>query len=215
MMCEPYHSIIQYPDQPDDDDRLGGGEDGGGLRIKMLLGKMTAWGKKIGKFFNYSALGNGHSEALNKLSSYGAMMAYSMRLTNYEVGWWNRSVKFDGSFYGPPEDKELGLLSATEYAQKTSIGNLHLLRQFLEVSMQKSIRPIVYVDQFRNLLTEKGRREYDLSIRRLGISLYSFMEPPKDQLDKLIKTTLGYTRKRGLLVPEWADDDSLGWRGTS
>jgi hypothetical protein len=41
------------------------------------------------------------------------------------------------------------------------------------------------------------------------------MEPPKDQLDKLIKTTLGYTRKRGLLVPEWADDDSLGWRGTS
>src|SRR5436190_15067817 len=138
-MCEPNHSIVQYPDQ----------DDGGNPteRTLDLLPKKEGWvswmKKKIKNWFHFSKLGFGHSEATARLSLIGA---YHFPVdTKYEAQWWIRKVQRDGAYYGQAYDSEIALDCATEYAKLSSIGNLTLLRQFLEVSMRKSTRPESYV----------------------------------------------------------------------
>jgi len=58
-MCEPAHSIVQYPTDFDDHN-LPGGQMDSESRLKLALGKFWNTGKRIKNWFHYSKLGAGH-----------------------------------------------------------------------------------------------------------------------------------------------------------
>lgn len=205
-MCEPYHSIIQHQERNDDDPK------GGGITPSNAwgLGKILDWGKKIKDWFHFSRLGSGHSESL--------VWAQNKHLavfpeTRYEGAWWDRSFKIDGPFCGSSSLKPIAEEAAKEYCLETVIGNIQKVRKFLEVSMEKSYRPQLYVERMmEGMLTPKGRDEvlkrmYQVfAIKKGGhglhVDLYRILTSEREKATDFF---LGYTRKRKLLVPEWAD----------
>ncbi len=205
-MCEPLHSIVQFPDQDDHDNPTGPMIDTIPPNGDPLWSKMKA---KIKNWFMFSRLGFGHSESMEFLP---VRLRERLPLdTKYEVQWWDRVTKLDGKYYGKDFDREDALMAATTYAQRTSIGNLTLLRQFLEVSITKTSRPGAYLEQFVAILNQKGREVYNEKIRRIlkaPVTWLSYLGS-KFQLEVATKLMLGFTRKRSLLVPEWADDAKL------
>ncbi len=193
-MCEPMHSIVQFPSQDDDGNPTE-------TRVDALVSKdKEGWldyGKrKFREWFHLSKMGLGHSETI------GAISLFARRLlpldTKYEVAWWERKTRLDGMFYGGHQSlKEDALKSADDYARVVSIGNMTLLRQFLETSIKRSQRPQGYVDRFFMMLVPLGK---DLLNKRLKLAA---------SWPQTIKVLMGFTRKRNLLVPEWADDAKI------
>lgn len=229
-MCEPSHSIIQYtPEGQDDDDNTGGTvfspQAGSHTKARLLEG-LGKWSKKIKGWMHLSMMGSGHSETLGARTQ-NQMYRYDNIFWLYEAHWWNRSVKKDGiigNYYSRPEATSYQLDAATSYANNVSIGGLHQLRNFLEQSLLKTDRAYGYVNQFRNgFLNEKGRHKFDLNCEKvLKVKPYYLMnslstagDKRKQNLsiDSIIKFIIGFTRKRDLIVPEWADDTSL-WTPT-
>lgn len=216
-MCEPSHSIIQYNDPndpPDDDNNMS--SQAGAFKIGQLTKGLGKWTKKIRQWMHLSMMGRGHSETIGERSGM-AHSYYSDVFTLYEAHWWDRTVKFDnwGPVKYPDHTKELILDCANQYAHQVSIGNLTQLRRFLETSMRNSDRASLYAGQLRDqMLTAKGRKQFD---NRLGKifktrSSYGVLNTVASQnLDGLVKFVLGFTRKRELLVPEWADDNRI-WK---
>jgi hypothetical protein len=51
-MCEPAHSVVQYPQDYDDTDLPFGGTMDKQSRLSAALGKAVSWGRKIGKWFH-------------------------------------------------------------------------------------------------------------------------------------------------------------------
>lgn len=203
-MCEPMHSIVQFPDQDDDGNPTGGKIDA------IPQSGLWSWGKKkIASWFHFSKMGFGHSEAMATLTPTARWVLPPD--TKYEVAWWKRQVKIDGGYSGAYHDASDALEAATEYANRTSIGNLTLLRQFVETSMRKSERPNAYYDNFHSMLTIDGRNQLGSKVRNIVGSSYLTENIVKSNLDKLVKIMMGFTRKRGLLIPEWADDAKL-WK---
>jgi len=131
------------------------------------------------------------------------------------------------------EEKKLAFEAAKEYAQAVSIGNLTALRRFLETSLRRSGIPSMYLERFaEGMLTKAGRDEYLQAMRRVFGKMFSLfqIESPQNaaysrygigsgsklvdagqRLDAAIAITMGYTRKRKLLIPAWADDKNL-WK---
>lgn len=210
-MCEPNHSIVQFPNEDDwgtpTESRLGAAVDNG------VLG----WCKKIGRWLHLSKMGKGHSEALGITPSWSSTSTLP-DATFYEVEWWIRKVNLDGSFRTSmlshtPEywDSRRQIQqdakdAAVKYAQAVSIGNLTTLRRFLETSIKKSSYASKYFQCFELMLTANGR---DLFAKRFNDLRKSLGHVRDKNLDKYIKMTLGFTRKRHLLVPEWSDDSRL------
>lgn len=200
-MCEPHHSINQF----DDDD---------GPRTGMLKGqvqqKPESWLKKISKWFHFSRMGAGHSEAI---TATGRMDFHTMpTLTRYEVKWWNRSIHRDGSYFGYEKaEAEHALEAATDYANRVSIGSLQNLRRFLEMSFLKTPYPQKYAGMFRCMLSQEGVSQYEKRLQRFGgVSRLVDRSWSEEKLRKAIAAVCcGLTRKRGLLIPEWADDKEL------
>ena len=201
-MCEPSHSIVQFPDE---DDR---GPTGGLIDALPQEGFWERMKKRIGNWFHLSKMGRGHSETLGHLTLPGRRLLPPD--TKYEAHWWERTVVLDGRFNGIEFDKAWALECANEYAHQVSIGSMHQLRQYLEVSMRKSYRPSSYLTAFTQMLNAKGRDAFQVKIKHLPfIHQRAFYEDYHIQdgfVDKAIKVMLGFTRKRELLVPEWADD---------
>lgn len=196
-MCEPTHSIVQYPDQ----DSGGNPTDSiiKAIPIETKDGGVWQWlRKKIGSWFHFSKLGNGHSEAIGKLTPFARRLLPDD--TKYEALWWNRTVKLDGRFYGEEFDKDAALQATQTYAEGVSIGSLTSLRRFLEVSMLKSERAYRYVEAFVQMLNKKGADAFNKLLKRYCFNVVDH---------RVIKFVLGFTRKRELLVPEWADDTKL------
>lgn len=211
-MCEPNHSIIQYPTQDDDGNPTGTKIDV--LADRGWIGRLK---QKIKDWFHLSKMGFGHSEAIGELSP-SRLGRLSLPIdTKYEARWWDRTVVRDGRFNSPfPSLEGEALECATEYAHRVSIGNLTLLRQFLETSIRKSERPGAYLDRFILLLTKEGTDRYWSKLKLLlgtTMSLPSFRAEyctkVTENLDSIIKMVMGFTRKRDLLVPAWADDGKL------
>lgn len=204
-MCEPTHSITQFP--PEDPNTGAPNE-----QKVSLLGRVMDIGKKIKGWFHFSKLGKGHSESMNITRVNHLWVPEN---TKYEAFWWNRTVKFDGYFCGKEFDRALALELATQYANTVSIGDLKMLRRFLETSMQKTDRPYLYAEQFRNLLNKKGKETYEqqlkahIPMKNIFVMLGRSESSNPSLLDKLIKIMMGITRKRDLLVPEWSDDTKL------
>lgn len=199
-MCEPYHSIVQYPSQDD----LGNPTES---RLRAS-NKFLDWGKKILDWFHFSKLGSGHSEA----TGFGYQQLRQLPdPTSYEAHWWNRTVHLDGEFRGVDFNRKDAIECAEEYARRTSIGNLSILRRFLEGSLRATRRMAMYEERLvSGMLNHAGR---DLIVGRLrqferdhGHDQFRWAGSVKNQYIKLL---MGFTRKRDLLVPEWADDNTL------
>lgn len=214
-MCEPAHSIVQFPN--DDDNRPGGSPAGhfGGTTETLLSKIKGSVGKLIGRWFHISRMGRGHSECWEATSSACWLLPEP---TKYEAEWWCRSFHLDGPCYCPEWDRSEAIDSARQYANAVSIGSLTALRRFLETSLRLTSSRYYwyYIDRFCDMLTKEGRNAFRMKIRRsLGMRSTCFphvrrlMEDSHEHLDKVVKTILGFTRKRELLVTEWADDTSL------
>jgi hypothetical protein len=182
-MCEPHHSIIQVSEE---------------LSKGQYLGKFGKWCKKIGGYFHLSKMGKGHHEALRYIGQ-----RYNIKgKQDYEVAWWNRELRPDFCIVTDIEIK-----FAKKYADATSIGSLHALRQFLTSSLNLSRSPEDYIYTFRHkFLTKKGKKQLDNKLRgQLDIKTLNRIEISKS----LVNAVLGFTRKRNLIVPEWSHDDKL------
>ncbi len=206
-MCEPNHSIVQFPNQDDQgnptESRLDSipSEQGWGAWLK----------KKIGSYFHFSKMGLGHSETLGTISPVGRRLL--IQDTKYEAQWWDRKFHLDGTFHGPEYDKKEAFDCAHEYAKRVSIGNLTTLRQFLENSIMKTFQLSRYLELFAgSFLNREGSNEF---LVKMKTKLYwqDLWNIPfnldKEERRKLLKMMLGFTRRRNLLVPEWADDTKL------
>lgn len=194
-MCEPAHSIVQYP--PDNDGTHFG-------TPETILSKLGNWTKKIGRWFHISKMGKGHSAA----TMHGhRQLLYLPEPVNYEGFWWNKgSFELDGySRIVVPGDPQFE--AAKEYHMRACMGSMSIFRRFFEASLQNTNRHSSYVSRFSEcVLTSKGKDLLRSKIRRLF---------PRDQgkdRDRFIKLIMGFTRKRNLLVPEWSMDDAF-WSG--
>ncbi len=210
-MCEPSHSIIQYPpDDKNDNDQDGMTSLSAQSNVReTLIGKLGQWARRVRGWMHLSKMGSGHSETIDVCTSNHVMNRYSDILSLYEAHWWNRQVKRDGG----KASSDIQLLAATDYAKAVSIGNLTNLRNFLEQSILKTDRIGGYVNRFRNnFLNLDGRVKFDQRCQEvLKVKPTLLLDERKLQIPKqsIANFVLGFTRKRGLIVPEWADDQSL------
>jgi len=217
-MCEPYHSVVQYPDDFNDDDLPFGGQMDKESRLKSALGKAFDWSRKIGKWFHLSKFGAGHSKASGEVSR---SSIYLPRPTLYEGMWWDRKFVLDG--YGYYITDQEALKAAECYHKSSVMGNMKMFRRFLETSMVKTIHPrgpYAYVEKLIenvwtaegvNKLLEKFRRVFGRNAHPNRIMGYRGTQQPKE---KAIKIVMGFTRKRGLFLPHFADDNSLWLPGS-
>ena len=222
-MCEPSHSIIQYtPDGQDDDDNTGGmvlSPQSGSYTKARLVEGLGKWAKKVKGWMHLSMMGSGHSETIEARTQ-NQMYRYDNIFWLYEAHWWNRNVVRDGilnsAFHRRVAASDYQLDAATNYAKTVSIGSLSQLRNFLEQSLIKTDRTYPYLDQFRKgFLNDKGRQQFDSNCQKVFKSSYSNLiaslrnKKSSHSIDSVIKFVVGFTRKRNLIVPEWADDTSL------
>jgi hypothetical protein len=200
-MCEPHHSIVQYPIDDGDNDNT--------TRLQWGLGKIFDWGKKIGSWFHFSKLGSGHTESIEWSKTKGLLLPND---TRYETDWWIRRVRLDS--FDRSHETDRALAAARQYSEAVCIGDIQKFRRFFETSIQKSDRPRIYFLNFiERMLTQPARDEIALRVQRIwGKSLLQIGQIK--QTDRLCSLLLGYTRKRNLLVPEWADENKLWTTGT-
>lgn len=207
-MCEPSHSIIQYSDPDGDNDNNGSAQ--GGYRARQLTQGLGKWTKKIKDWFHLSMMGQGHSETIGARASNVAMYDYHEIFALYEAHWWNRKVVPDGFAAvrsGPRFD------CAWQYANQVSIGDMTQLRRFLETSMRNSVRPQQYADLFwTSMLNRDGRQQFESRFSKVfkrNLRGNGMANVVRDKKSEFTKFMLGFTRKRDLLVPEWADDNRI------
>lgn len=165
--------------------------------------------RKVGQFFHFSKLGNGHSEAIGYAKRHYGRVPEP---TRYETNWWDRTVHLDGGFYNQKGERirpdashvQESLACAEGYANQVCIGNLSMLRRFLEESIKKSDVPINYIDQMRRgLFNLKGKLEFE---KREKLIIPSGRDT---YIPQFMKMCLGLTRRREFLNDSWADDTKL------
>jgi hypothetical protein len=176
-------------------------------------------------------MGRGHTESIVDTPLKNAKLE-EIGYALYECRWWDRKVTRDG-FRGRGVGKLFSaegrtfkdmvnaetLEAATEYANRVSIGNMTMLRQFLTMSLKNTDRVAVYVEAFYNMLNAKGRDELRAKAKivtgtplsKYDVSMYTPSFWTKEKLTGVINLLCGFTRKRELLIPEWADD-GLIWK---
>jgi hypothetical protein len=198
-MCEPSHSIVQYDPEDDDNNRFGGTLDFG-----LVMDKLGRFAKKIGQWFHISKMGAGHSGAQRRV-------LYLPDPVLYEGEWWNKgNMKLDcrhGPEAGPQFD------AGYEYHMRVCMGSMQIFRRFFETSLQETNSLHLYITRFMEcVLTSEGRDQLSKRISSImpGKQILAGKGRVEDSVkDKIIKATMGYTRKRNILVPEWSMDDGF------
>lgn len=199
-MCEPFHSINQFEDHGPSANAL-----------QRVLGPIKNLGTRIRGWLHFSKVGAGHSEGLAKISGNSDLCYYG---TQYETAWWNRQTHLDGIYRGELASAD-ALIAAEQYAMRSSIGHIQILRRFLEPTLKTTDRGYGYFAVFRNMLTSKGKDILERkTIQVVGAEEYRKMSmyawhSSSTLGTSLINAMMGITRKRELLIPEWADDDKL------
>jgi hypothetical protein len=182
-------------------------------RLRAGLGsKVMSWGKKIRGWFHFSKVGSGHSEAIQLR---GLQSLILPEHTRYEGYWWERTFHLDGYYQGPRVDQATAFECAEAYHQETVMSSMKRFRRFFETSIEKSTRAEGYVHQFlekvmtregRDLVLQKLRRVFGKSANVFSLFGIRSQDQRKAQATKCV---MGFTRKRGLFLPHWADDDRL------
>jgi hypothetical protein len=211
-MCQPSHSIVQF--EPPEDDFNSGDSAPPSSGLMVRIGKLGKWLKRIGGMFHASRMGEGHTGALGHQCGLRETFILPPARTDYEAHWWDRTLKMDGP-YGGHVGAGVAQENAQRYADAVSIGSLHALRQFLSESFDNTHTPGQYVEAFRDILNRKGRAEYERNLKRIGAIRYFDFDTPRAVIESAKRLCLGLTRKRHLLVPEWADDKKLWVPSTS
>ncbi|MGW8178647.1 MAG: hypothetical protein ACWGQW_07765, partial [bacterium] len=133
----------------------------------------------------------------------------------YEGEWWRREFILDG--WGGRAD-EGALEMAKAYHDASVMGNMSLFRRFLETSMVKSNHPrgayayveamleSVWTSEGVNKLLEKFRRVFG---PHASPALVMSRRSNEREVGRAIKIVMGFTRKRELFLPHFADDDKL------
>lgn len=216
-MCEPAYSIIQYPDddvKKDDDSRFGDHMTVRSRLSSALGNKIADLGRKIKSWFHYSKVACGHSQAI-MLS--GRSTLYLPQPTYYEGLWWDREFVRDGTYYGFDVDSDLAFECAKEYNDTTVMASMSAFRRFLEESIIKSSYSIRYVERLvEDTLNQNGRNAVIAKLRRIfggssGAVLsdcFGYRVSPEKKL-QATSVVMGFTRKRKLFLPHWADNDRL------
>lgn len=207
-MCEPAHSVVQYPDEPYD----GPFSDGQSQRdaLTTALGKGFGWMKKIGSWLHLSKFGAGHSGAksnMTALSWNDRTRLYLPSPTNYEGLWWERKFELDMC-----QASNDAFESAKEYHLRSAMGNMSIFRRFLETSMKNSRSPHLYVQALLDaVLSPAGRDKMLEKFRQVfGRSATSDTVLGNSRtVERGIKIVMGITRKRNLFLPHWSEDDLL------
>jgi len=209
-MCEPAHSIVQYP--TDFDSPVSSQLDKKSL-LAAALGKGFGWAKKVGEYFHLSKFGAGHHENTGSLSYRSSI--YLPDPVLWEGLWWKREFKFDGLVGWNSSSIPGSKTAAQEYHNSSAMGNMSLFRRFLETSMRKSSCPYVYVEtMLENVLTSEGVNKLLEKFRRVfgqstSPAYVMSRSSSKQQIEKAIKVVMGFTRQRRLFLPHFSDDDSL------
>lgn len=214
-MCEPAHSIVQYPAHDNDDDSPFGGQMDMGQKLKASLGEQVVqWGRRIKNWFHFSKLGSGHTDSI-ELSGKSSLILPEH--TRYEGLWWDRRLIIDGPYRGASVDRQAALESADQYYHSVTIGNMKLFRRFLETSINRSTRSWYYVDRFISQVLTKGGRDAVIDDFRRNFNGGKSLQPmqilsvfgKEETKGPATKVLMKYTRRRGLFVPEWADDPKI------
>ena len=221
-MCEPHVSITQFPtNDPESGDPLE-------LRLKAVLGeKVMSWKKRLGSWFHWCRVGSGHSESMEL--HYGRELRIP-EMIKYEAKWWEKDVFFvDGivpSTYKGLELEAFGL--AEHYSKEVATKNMSVLRRFIENSMKKSETPFAYAEKLLSMMTPSGAASARVKLRRVfglgqqtpsslarwshdNSNTFDLFKVRNPGLEKAVSCLMGFTRKRDLFLPEWADDQSL-WK---
>lgn len=205
-MCEPTHSIVQYPTVVE-------GEPIGHLVQAAIerpetKGLLLPTGSLIYGYLNYSSLGFGHSEAVGRLPYHvRSRLPEDMK---YEAKWWDRTVRRDWGWDAPGYIDPNSYESAETYAQRSSIGSLPILRRFLEQTLMKTFRPSSYVSPFLEILNDNGQSALRESISKIfsgkninnQYTLSTLLESEKKE--KVIGMMLKTTRNPRNLRDVWA-----------
>lgn len=127
-MCEPAHSIVQFPDPDEHDDDNYSSPQAGKTSLALKLRGVLKFTTKIGKWLNFSRLGAGHGGAISFANDKLAKQHQLQRrnapdiidqvakqkfytpaspsvselstqfATSYEHDWWARHLHVDGEF---------------------------------------------------------------------------------------------------------------------
>jgi len=222
-MCEPYGSIVQYPQYVNDEPvtsiiQAAVGSSAVAEEQGLILPEKPVFvvpqGIVVGRHLHYAKMGNGHSETIGRIAP-GARRRLPED-TKYESAWWNREVKLDGPFHGDAFDKEDALESCRIYANRSCLGHIQKLRQFLEATVKSTERPGAYFERAQHMLTRAGWLEFEKKLsyiftsKSASLDTVYYNHAGKNQyVDPVLKALLGLTRKRQLLVPEWSDVPEL------
>ncbi|KKM77601.1 hypothetical protein LCGC14_1368410 [marine sediment metagenome] len=211
-MCEPYHSVVQYSKDFDDTNLPFGDNIDKETRLKAALGKAFGWTKRVGRWFHLSRFGAGHSGASMETAHASRYLPFP---TLYEGQWWHRKFVLDS--WGAKADAD-ALAAAEKYHHVSVLGSMSLFRRFLETSMVKTNHlygASVYVETMidhvftkegSNKLLEKFRRVFGKSAVPAHVMN---RQSSVQEIEKGIKIVMGFTRRRELFLPHFADDDSL------
>jgi hypothetical protein len=211
-MCEPTHSVVQYPAFTEAGDPVES-------YLQAAFMRSLSRGRRVGEMMHYSMAGFGHSECISKIPAADAMLPEP---TRYEGLWWKREFKIDGPFNGPFKDEasmKEAFAAAEKYSKLLSYGDVYTLQQFVRDAIQNSSNPQRYVDIVLQDVLRGGFRAVAYDTIREALqgdtpnSRYAvtpgLRESNKKVFDKLQTTVTGILSRRENFNEIWADDDSL------
>lgn len=208
-MCEPDHSIVQFPENDDQ---------GTPMMDRLGLGKIGGFFKRIGGFLHISRMGYGHSETWENIGLGVQRYAQVPPYCQFETDWVNRHVRWDAQ---PPRGSDIipvdAMASAEEYADRVVLGSMASLRQFIAASIKATRQAGDYADRFAGMLTQEGRGLFWRQMGKAKLARWrgtlnsrrNDMQGDQGYDDKLTKVICGFTRKRSLLIPVWADNPKV------
>lgn len=216
-MCEPFGSIVQYPEHDDHGTPVA-------EAIKRVIvepqniilppsGIVIPHGSSIGRHLHFARLGKGHSETQTAVFGRNTNLHLLPADTKYEASWWNRKFRTDGRYNGVAFEAADAFESAQEYANRIALGHIRKLRNFLEISILNTDVPYLYFDRSKHLLNSKAWLDFEKKISYAlgkGASILDIRGGLDADLKRqVISALIGLLRNRKNVVPEWADVSSL------
>lgn len=199
-MCEPAHSIVQYPENFSDVDLPFEDTLDKEIRLKAGLGPAFKWCNKVDGYYHFSRFGAGHSLAIPiPVNNY----RYLPIPTYYEGIWWEKRVVFDD---GSPNGS---MPAAVKYHNLSVMGNISLLRRFLETSISKSRYAYLYAEVLIDaVFSRKGRDAIHAKVKKVfgnNIDIHYLFSDRGHIKNKAMKIFLGATRHQDFLQPQFGD----------
>lgn len=131
-MCEPAHSIVQFPDPDEHDDDNFASPQAGKTSLALKLRGVLQFTTKIGRWLNFSRLGQGHGGAISFANDKLAKQAQLQRRNAQNRAGDIITQVAKQRFYSPPSPtlSNLSTQFATSYEHDWWQRNLHVDGEF-------------------------------------------------------------------------------------